>query len=351
MIILNNPPSEGVYLRMKLFVYSTKEFEKPYLENANTPGIDVTYTSERLFEDTVNLSSGYDTISIFTADDASTPVLKKLFLNGTKHIAIRAAGYDNVNLETASRLGIQVANVPEYSPYAIAEMGVALLLALNRKINIADQQFHKHNFTLDNLVGFDLNGKTFGIIGTGRIGAVLAKLMHGFGCRLLGYDIVETPELVQQYNLKYVTLEQLCMKSDIISLNTSLNEQTKYLLNRSTFAQMKDGVIIINTGRGGCINTMDLIEYTENGKIGGYGADVYENEKGLYFKDWGSMPIKDKLLEKLMTLPNVLLTPHQGFATNEALTNIATTTFETIAAWKKNMTSAHELTSLAVQPA
>ena len=243
----------------------------------------------------------------------------------------------------ANEKGIKVANVPEYSPYAIAEHAVGLMLALNRKLMLADRQVHQYNFTVGNLVGFDLNKKTVGIVGTGRTGSVVAKILHGFGCPLLGYDIVKNEEIVKKYGVKYVDLKTLCQTSDIITLHTPLCAATKYLISAEMLAVMKPTVMLINTARGGIINTDDVLAALAHGKIGYLGLDVYEKEKGIFFYDWSKEKITDEVLKKLLTYPNVIVTPHQAFATQEALSNIADITFYNIDCWAKNESSTHEL--------
>lgn len=281
---------------------------------------------------------------IFTGDDASTSVVEKLNSVGIKYIAVRAVGYDNVDIKKAGELGIKVANVPEYSPYAIAEHAVGLMLALNRKLITADDQVHHNNFTVGNLIGFDLHKKTVGIIGTGRTGSVVAKILNGFGCKLLGYDIKQNKELSEKYGLEYVDLKTLCSSADIITLHAPLNPSTKYLINKKILDEMKQGVMLINTARGAVINTQDVIGATGSGRIGYLGLDVYEKEKGVFFYDHSKEKISDDMLEKLMSFPNVIITPHQAFATNEALTNIADTTFYNIDCWSQNKISDNELT-------
>ena len=329
---------------MKTFFYSTKEFERPWLER--TAGVSTQWKFEKkdLTLQTVSLARGSEAISIFTNDDASSRVLAELKKAGIHYITTRAAGHDNIDLSAAANLGIKVANVPAYSPYAIAEHAVALLLALNRKLIRADRQVHQHDFRVDNLVGFDLNNKTTGIIGTGRIGAVFAGIMHGFGCRLLGYDIKENNRLTEKYDLQYMDLESLCCEADVISIHTGLNPGTHYLLNKELINVMKKGVIIINTGRGACVNTHDIIAGLESGRIGYYGADVYEKEKGIFFYNFTGKETGDPLLDKLLSFPNVLITPHQAFATDQALTNIAQTTFHNLQCWEKGEETENELT-------
>jgi D-lactate dehydrogenase len=330
---------------MKILFYSTKDFEKPYLLSASNNMQQVEFIPEALSLQTADRAKGFEVVSIFTGDNAAADVLEVLQKNGVKYIAIRAAGYDNIELQMASELGVRVANVPEYSPFAIAEHAVALLLTLNRKIISANTQVHQQNFTLSNLVGFDLHRKTVGIIGTGRIGSVFAKIMHGFGCRLLGYDIIENKMLTEAYGLEYVDLPAICREANIISLHTALTPATKHMIDKKLIGLMQHGTMLINTSRGACVNTIAVIEGLQTGQIGFYGADVYENEKGIFFYDHSDKELKDDMLKKLLGMPNVLLTPHQAFATAEALTNIASTTFYNIDCWHKKMVSKNELTT------
>jgi D-lactate dehydrogenase len=334
---------------MKILFYSTKDFERSYLLEANKNNFQVRMTESPLGTDTASLAEGFDVVSIFTGDDASGPVIKKLKEANVKYIAIRAAGYDNVDLKTAKENAIQAANVPAYSPYSIAEHALALMFALNRKLIMANEQVHRQNFKMNNLIGYDLHGKTVGIIGTGNIGGTLIKILSGFDCRLLAYDIRQNDDLVKNYNVNYVSLEELCRESDIISIHTPLNEQTKYLINKELIALMKKGVMLINTSRGGCVNTADVLHYLETGHIGYFGTDVYEKERGLFFYDWTGKEINDDTLKKILTLPNVLITPHQAFATKEALGNIAETTFSNIECWAAGKNSENELFHLAVE--
>jgi len=329
---------------MKVLFYSTKDFEKPFLKEANQNNHQIDFIVEPLSLNSVILSRGYECVSVFTADDVSAPVVRQLSKHGVKGVAIRAAGYDNIDLDEANENGLVVANVPEYSPYAIAEHAVALMLALNRKIVIADKKVHTQNFQLDDLIGFDLNNKTIGIIGTGRIGSVLAKIMHGFGSHILAYDVVENQKLISRYDVHYVGLDTLCSRSDIISIHTPLTNLTKYLINELHIQKMKKGVMVINTARGGVVNTEDIIKYVESGHIGYYGMDVYEKEKGIFFFDQTGKNLNDPLLAKLLSFENVLITPHQAFATKDALKNIAATTYLNIDSWSKGSRSGNELT-------
>jgi D-lactate dehydrogenase len=330
---------------MKILIYSTKDFEKPYLQSAVNNQQEVVFAEEPLSLQTAEKAKGFDVVSIFTGDDAAAPVIEALYKNGVRFIAIRAAGYDNVDLQMANELGVKIANVPAYSPYAIAEHAVALILCLNRKNITAHTQVQQQNFTLGNLVGYDLHGKTVGIIGTGRIGSVFAKIMHGFGCRLLGYDIEENKTLQESYGLEYVDLTALCREANIISIHTALTPATKYMIDKKLIGLMQQGTMIINTSRGACINTAAFIEGLQTGHIGYYGADVYENERGVFFYDFTNKALQDDMLKKLLSMPNVLITPHQAFATQEALGNIAATTFYNIDCWQKKMDSKNELTA------
>ena len=331
---------------MKVLVYSAKDFEIPYLEEANKRKHKLDYTKDALSSETTMQSVGYDAISMFSADEADFITIEKLKDFGVKYITLRSVGHDNVNLRSASRLNIRVANVPAYSPHAIAEHAVALLLAVNRKLIESNFRVSHYNFNLDNLVGFDLNKKTVGIIGTGKIGSVMSKIMNGFGCKLLGYDIEENSDLVDKYHMKYTTLVDLCNKADIISLHVPLNTETYQLINEDLIYEMKDDVILINTARGSVINTEDVIEGLKRGKIGALGIDVYENEKGVFFRDHSQHLIDDDLLLRLNAMPNVLITGHQAFLTEEALSNIAETTIYNLDCWDLKKETENELTEI-----
>ncbi len=328
---------------MKTLVYSIHGFDKPFLEKAAQGKHELVFTEQPLNETTANLTNGFDAVALFTSDNASEEVLEKLYDSGVKFIALRSVGYDHVDIAKAKQLGIKVANVPEYSPYAIAEHAVALIMALNRKILLSQKLMNKNDFRLDQLIGFDLHGKTIGIVGTGKIGAAFTKIMHGFGCKLIAYDIEENQELIHQTNISYTSLSELCKSSDVISVNCPLNTETKYLFNKSTFSQMKKGVVFINTARGGIVNTIDLIEALDSGTVAAAGLDVYENEKPIFFYDHIDSQINDAIFQKLRSYPNVLLTGHQAFLTNEALQGIADTTIANLDGWSNNQISKNEL--------
>lgn len=328
---------------MKVLIYSAKDFEIPFLEQTNKDQFHIKYSKERLTEDTAVLALGFDMVSIFSADDGSSSVLERLRDFGIRYITLRSAGYDNINLKTASRLGIRVANAAGYSPHAIAEHSVALLLSLNRKIIMANQQVHNYNFLLDNLIGFDLNQKTVGIVSTGKIGKVIAKIMNGFGCEIIANDPIKDSDLEDNYKVKYHTLEELLRQSDILFLSTPLTSETHHLIRTETIRYMKRNLILINVARGGIVRTEDIITALELKKIAAYGSDVYEYENGVFFYDRSQNHPNDPLLQELIDLPNTLITPHQAFATKEALHNIAKTTFDNIQSWQNGGIPQNEL--------
>jgi len=328
---------------MKILVYSAKPFEIPFLNTANINKHQVIFTPDALDTETVLQAVGCRVICIFSGDDASAIVLEKLWGLGVRFITIRSAGFNNINLKVAKSFGFKVANAPDYSPHAIAEHAVALLLALNRKIIKANEQVHTYNFLQNDLMGFNLHGKTIGIIGTGRIGSIMVKIMHGFGCKILANDLKPDDDLVELYDVTYVTLDEICKKAAIISLHIPLSNQHYDLINKEKLALMSSDVILINTSRGALVHTKALIEALEKGKIGGYCTDVYEKEKGTFFKDNSKDGIKDEQLKRLLNFSNVLLTPHQAFVTKEALHHIAEITFKNINSWVTNTVGKNEL--------
>ena len=315
---------------MKIAIYSAHCFEVKYLEEANTATYDLTFLYTPLSIETVALSKGMDAIFIFVNDDCSKAVLEKLSEYKVKTILLRCAGYNNVDLNSAEELGITVANAPKYSPYSVAEHAVTLMMALNRKVIKAHNRVTDLNFSLDGLVGFDMHGKTVGLIGLGKIGGKLARILKGFGCKILVVDPVKNQLLKKELDLKYVSLNELCTESDIISLHAPLTEETKYILSEKEINDMKVGVMIINTSRGGLIDTNAIIKGLKQRKIGYLGLDVYEEEKGVFFEDLSDEILLDDKIARLMTFPNVLITSHQGFLTKTALTNIANTTFSNL---------------------
>lgn len=329
---------------MKVLIYSAKEFEIPYLTKANNNKHSLTFIQDALSSKTAMMSVGYDAVSIFSADEACLITVEKLKSFGVKYITLRSVGYDNVNLRAASRMGIRVANVPAYSPYSIAEHAVSLLMALNRKLIESNRRVKHFNFNQNGLIGFDLNEKTVGILGTGRIGSVMVKILNGFGCRVLAHDIEENEDLIKKYGVTYVTLDDLCKESDIISIHVPLNTETHQLIDETQIDKMKVGVFLINTARGAIINTDHVIEGLKNKTIGALGIDVYENEKSIFFEDRSQDIPNDTNLMILNAMPNVLITGHHAFLTEEALTNIADTSIYNLDCWDAGKETENELT-------
>lgn len=328
---------------MKIAIYSTHEFEQASLLHANNDKHEFILLEESLSENTANLAQGCQAICIFVGDKADAKVLAKLHDIGVKYIALRSAGYNHVNVAESKKLGIKLARVPDYSPYSVAEHAVTLMLALNRKIVHANNRVNQQNFSLDGLVGFDMHEKTVGIMGTGKIGSQVAKILHGFGCNILAYDTVQNEELKKNLGAKYVNLKTMCKDADIISLHVPLNEKTKYIINKESISDMKKGVMLINTSRGGLVHTSDVVDALKSGKIGYLGMDVYEEEEGIFFQDHSDDILQDDVLARLMTFKNVLITSHQAFLTDTALTNIADTTIHNLDCFEQGILSGNEL--------
>lgn len=319
---------------MKTFFYSVKEFEKQYLIDANQDKHEINFSNQSLAAETAILSAGYDAVSVFTNDDASAEVLQLLRESGVRYIATRSVGTDHIDLIAAKQMDIKVGNVPSYSPYSIAEHTIGMMLALNRKLILANENAHQYQFDLAPLIGFDLNKKTVGIIGLGEIGSIVAKILNGFGCKVLVYDIKHDYTKALTQHFAYVSLDTLYAEADIITLHLPFTPQTKYLINQESIAKMKDGVMLINTSRGGIINTKEVLEALKTGKIAYLGLDVYEKERGIFFKNHEEKEKKDELLLAFLAHKNVLITGHQAFLTNEALTNIADKTIENLSDWE-----------------
>jgi len=326
---------------MNLTIFSAHAFEQEFLLKASNQLHQLKFVDQKLSLETADEAAGSEAVALFTSDDASAPVLEKLQKLGVKYLALRSAGYDHVDLKKAAELGMMAANVPAYSPYAIGEHAVALIMALNRKLILAHEQVQANNFCLDNLIGFDVHGKTVGIVGLGKIGAVVAKIMNGFGCRILVNDVAEPVEL--GFPAEYVSLDMLLRESDIITLHAPLNEATCYLINAEALAKTKKGVMLINTSRGGLVNTSDLIAALKSGQVGAAGLDVYEHEKKLFFQDLSAQPLTDEVFAELKTFQNVLITGHQAFLTQTALGNISDTTLYNINCFAKGQESKHQL--------
>lgn len=330
---------------MKTTVFSTHKFEESHLLFANKGKHELNLFETRLTNNTASLAQGSEAISLFTSDDASAKVLEKLSAFGVKYIALRTAGFNNVSIEKAAELGIKISRVPAYSPYAIAEHTVALMLALNRKLIRAHNRVRDMNFSLNGLTGFDMHGKTVGVMGTGKIGTILIKILNGFGCKILAYDSNEKGTLIKQYGVRYTDCKTLCTESDIISLHVPLTQDTKHLINSHHIANMKRGVMLINTSRGGLVDTKAVIKGLKSGQLGYFGMDVYEEEEGLFFEDHSDEILQDDVIARLMTFNNVLITSHQAFLTDTALKNIADTTIYNLNCFEKQIDSGNEVNS------
>jgi D-lactate dehydrogenase len=318
---------------MKAVAYSIKPFEKEFLAKANQKKHDITLISNALSLDTVNFAEGKDAVIVFTNDDVSAAVVEKLAALGVKYIATRSTGTDQIDKAAASRFGIKIANIPSYSPQAIAEHAVAMALALNRHLIKADQRGHHFDFRNDNLIGFNFSGKTVGIIGLGHTGLAAAKIFDGFGCKVIGYDPAMPKGILFVTPVK---LNDLLTSSDIISIHVPLTKETRHLIQKNTLDQMKTGIMLINTSRGPVINTKDLLLSLSSGKIGYLGIDVYEYERDLFFENHENDDVKDQLLVSLLEYPNVLITPHQAFLTRESLQEIANQTIKNLDLWQMN---------------
>lgn len=329
---------------MKVAVFDTHGYDREALAAANAGhGHEFTFLETRLTAQTARLAEGCEVVCSFVNDRLDAACLRLLHAGGVRLIALRSAGFNHVDLAAAKALGLPVVRVPEYSPYAVAEHAVALMLSLNRKIHKAYNRVREANFTLDGLVGFDMHGKTFGLIGTGKIGAALARIMRGFGCRLLAHDLAPNAALAAETGLRFTTLEEVLTESDVLSLHVPLTPQTRHLVNAAALARMKPTAMLINTGRGALVDTRALIDALKAKRIGAAGLDVYEEEEGVFFHDLSEQGLQDDTLVRLLTFPNVLITSHQGFLTHEALTNIAETTLGSITAFARGEPLRHAL--------
>lgn len=328
---------------MKVAFFSTHRFDRPFFELANGAGEhEIMYLEPRLDRGTSVLARGADAVCAFVNDQLDAAVLEQLDANGIRMVALRCAGFNNVDLERAKALGLTVTRVPAYSPHAVAEHTIALMLTLNRKIHRAYARVRDGNFMLDGLLGFDLCERTVGVVGTGRIGSVVARILRGFGCRVIAYDITPS-EHCRQLGVEYVSLEDIWRQSDIITFHVPLDSTSFHMLNTGSLAQTKPGVMIINTGRGGLVDTRAVVGGLKSGHIGYLGLDVYEEEEKLFFQDLSSQAIQDDLFVRLMTFPNVVITAHQGFFTEEALRAIAETTIGSLSAFERGATTGREL--------
>jgi D-lactate dehydrogenase len=328
---------------MKIALFSAKAYDRDYFEQANQQfNYSIDYFDVRLDAKTSRLAHGYPVVCAFVNDDLSRSVLTDLVNNGTRLLAMRCAGYNNVDLVAAKELGLTVVRVPAYSPEAVAEHSVGLMMTLNRRIHKAYQRTRDANFALDGLVGFNMFGKTAGIIGTGKIGIATLRILKGFGMRLMVNDPFQNQAAIE-LGAEYVDLDTLFRESDVISLHCPLFQENYHLLNSQSFAKMKKGVMIINTSRGALLNSQDAIEALKQGKIGALGLDVYEEESELFFEDKSNEVITDDTFRRLSACHNVLFTGHQAFLTREALLSIAGTTLNNTKIFAANEKSGNEV--------
>lgn len=318
---------------MKIAVFSSKRYDREFLEAANSGRHTLRFLEPHLDEETCSLAAGFDAVCVFVNDSLNAAVLTTLAAFGVKLIALRCAGFNNVDIAEAKRLGIGVVRVPAYSPHAVAEHAVGLVLMLNRKLHRAYNRVREGNFALDGLLGFDLNGRTVGVVGTGRIGTVFAGIMAGFGCKIVAFDPTPNPGRMPPGTV-HTSIEAVFAVSDVISLHCPLTPQNHHLVGEAAIARMKRGVMLINTSRGALIDTPFVIAALKSGQIGALGLDVYEEESDLFFEDLSDRIIPDDVFSRLLTFPNVVITGHQAFFTREALAKIAETTMANLAEWE-----------------
>jgi D-lactate dehydrogenase len=326
---------------MRVAVFSAKPYDVTFLTAASREHRhDLQFLEARLLRDTAALAAGFPAVCAFVNDQLDADVLSRLAAGGTRLVALRSAGYNNVDLAAAARLGLTVTRVPAYSPHAVAEHTVALILALNRKVHRAWARVREGNFSLDGLLGFDLVGRTAGVVGTGKIGAAVVRILTGFGCRILAFDPVPSPECVA-LGASYVPLTELLGQADIVTLHCPLTAETRHLVDAAALARMKPGAMLINTGRGALVDTRAVIEALKSGRLGHLGLDVYEEEAALFFEDRSWRVLQDDVFARLLTFPNVIVTGHQGFFTAEALTAIAETTLQAVTEFEDGRTPAN----------
>jgi D-lactate dehydrogenase len=328
---------------MNVTFFSTQPYDRKSFEEHNEHyGFNIKYLEVQLNEQTTSLAQGADAVCAFVNDRINETIIRQLTSFGVKVIALRCAGFNNVDLKAAKENNLTIVRVPAYSPHAVAEHAVAMIMTLNRKIHKAYNRIREQNFSLNGLLGFDLYGKTVGVIGTGNIGEVFCRIMLGFGCRVIAFDIKKNDELIEA-GVEYSEIDKLLPLCDVISLHCPLNEHTKYLINDKTIELMKDHVMLINTSRGGLIDTRTVVKGLKSGKIGSLGIDVYEQEEKLFFRDLSEAIIEDDLISRLSSFPNVLITAHQGFFTQEALTQIAETTLSNLKRFEENEPAVNEV--------
>lgn len=336
---------------MRVAVFGTQSYDRRFLERANgSHGFQLEFLEAPLTPGTAALAAGSAAICIFVNDAADRAVLERLAEAGVRLVALRCAGYNNVDLDAADALGIAVVRVPAYSPHAVSEFTIGLLLALDRKIHRAWSRVRENNFALDGLVGRNLHGRVAGVIGTGEIGALVARALHaGFGCEVLAHDPFPDPAL-EAIGVRYVAREVLLREAEIVSLHCPLTPETRHLIDAEALAHARPGLVIVNTGRGALIDTVALIEALKQRRIGGVALDVYEQEAGVFFEDLSSEIIDDDVLQRLLTFPNVLMTGHQAFLTEEALTAIAETTLASIADFAAGRPLSHRVRAAMIRP-
>ncbi|MFU8804696.1 MAG: 2-hydroxyacid dehydrogenase [Bradymonadaceae bacterium] len=328
---------------MRIAFFSTKSYDRSHFMRANEgAGHELVFFEARLSEETVALARGFEGVCVFVNDQLDRTVLDALAEGGVRFLALRSAGYNHVDIGRAAELGLVAAHVPAYSPHAVAEHTLALILALNRKIHRAYNRVREGNFSLDGLMGFDLHGRTIGIVGTGNIGQVFARMCLGLGSKVIACDPYPT-KICREMGVDYVELEELFGGADVISLHCPLTPETKHVIDAEAVEKMKEGVMLINTSRGALVDTRAVIDGLKSGKIGYLGLDVYEEETELFFEDLSDRVIQDDVFARLLTFPNVVITGHQGFFTTEAVTNIAETTIANITAFE---TGAGELNTV-----
>ena len=320
---------------MNTAIFSAKKYDREFLNAANGARHELRFFEPHLNEETVSLAAGFEAVCVFVNDQMNAAVIATLESLGVRLIALRCAGYNNVDLSAAKKHGITVVRVPAYSPYAVAEHTIALMLALNRKLHRAYNRVREGNFALDGLVGFDMHGKIVGVIGTGQIGTVVAQILTGFGCPILAFDPFPNATC-RSLGVRYVELNQLFAESDIITVHCPLTPENKHLINGQALEKMKNGVMLINTSRGALLDTIVITEGLKSGRIGYLGLDVYEEEEDIFFEDRSGLILSDDVFARLLTFPNVIITGHQAFFTREALLNIAVTTIENITKFENN---------------
>jgi len=330
---------------MRIAFFSTKPYDRRFFDSANERlKHELLFLEPHLDQNTAILAKGFDAVCVFVNDRLDGPLIDRLAEMGIRLIALRCAGYNNVDLQAAEKNKVLVVRVPAYSPYAVAEHTMALLLALNRKVHRAYNRVRDGNFALDGLMGFDLHGVTVGVVGTGKIGAIVVRILNGFGCRILAHDPFPNDECVAQ-GARYVSVEEILSESQVITLHCPLTPESHHLIDERAIAKMKEGVTLINTSRGALVDTRAVIAGLKSGKIGHLALDVYEEEGDIFFEDLSGLVIQDDVFARLTTFPNVIITGHQAFFTKEALTNIAETTLANVTEFEATGKCENEVTT------